>query len=68
VASRKGPSESSRYGRGGGAVWGCEKGVATMEGEELPLAARKGQKLGEGKGLLEAFLSCQRVAEVREGE
>ncbi len=29
-----------------GVVVGCEKGAAKMEGNELPLAARKGQKLG----------------------
>ncbi len=39
-----------------------------MEGQELPLAARKGLRLVEGQGLLGAVVSCQRMAEMREGE
>ena len=49
-------------------VVGCEKGAATIEGEELALAAREGLKVG-GRGKLSAALaSCQRVAEAGEGE
>ena len=39
-----------------------------MKGEELPLAARKGLKLVEGEGLVGAVVSCQKIAEVRDGE
>jgi hypothetical protein len=46
----------------------CEKGAATMEGEEMSLASREGLKLG-GRGKLSgALASCQRVAEAGEGE
>ena len=38
-----------------------------MERDELSLVARNGEKLGEGGCLTGVVVSCQRMAEVREG-
>ena len=46
----------------------CHEGAATIEGEELSLAAREGLKLwGRGK-LSGALAGCQRVAGAGEGK
>ena len=48
-----------------GAVVGCKHGAEMMEGEGLPLAARKCE---EGERLLGAVVSCKRKAKVSGGE